>query len=133
MTLSSCVSFKKHKAYDVVDFSKFLERKNQALQANLEELGKFIYPLYQEIASSLPVRWLIWIQTLKIDIVNQWAKRNLTQRNRQHASNQNSEILYKKTGSKHVGFIKKQGDEINRTISEITHSFGELKKIKGLK
>lgn len=36
----------------------------------------------------------------------------------------------KKTGSKHVGFIKKQGDEINRTISEITHTFGELKKLK---
>lgn len=28
-----------------------------------------------------------------------------------------------KTGSKHVGFIKEQGDEIN-------HTFGELKKLK---
>lgn len=29
-----------------------------------------------------------------------------------------------------MGFIKKQGDEINHTISEITHTFCELKKLK---
>lgn len=35
--------------------------------------------------------------------------------------------FYIKTGPKHVDFIKKQEDEINHTISEITYTFGELK------
>lgn len=51
-----CVQYvfsKKHKAHDVVDILHFSERKNKALQAGLEELGKKIYPRYQEIASTI--------------------------------------------------------------------------------
>lgn len=51
-----CVSSQKHETHHLEDISKFLERKNEALQEDLEELGKCVYPFYQEIASSLPVQ-----------------------------------------------------------------------------
>lgn len=63
----------------------------------------------------------------KIDIINQWARRNLAQRNKQL---QKSEIWHYKTESEHMMFIKKHGDEINHTISEITQTIGELKTLK---
>lgn len=39
-----CVFSKTHKAHDAEDILVFLERKKEALQADLEELGKTIYP-----------------------------------------------------------------------------------------
>lgn len=35
----------------------------------------------------------------------------------------------KETESEHLAFLKKQEDEINQTILEISHSIGELKKL----
>lgn len=51
-----CVSSQKHRIHDVKEISKFFERKTKTLQADLEELGKLVYPRYQEIASSFPVQ-----------------------------------------------------------------------------
>lgn len=41
-----CVSSKEHKTHDVVDIVKFMYSKKLALQTDLEELGKIIYPNY---------------------------------------------------------------------------------------
>lgn len=48
-----CISSQKHQFYDVTDIKNTLERKRNVLKIDLEDLEKYIYPKYQEIASSI--------------------------------------------------------------------------------
>ncbi|XP_052681255.1 E3 ubiquitin-protein ligase TRIM9-like [Crassostrea angulata] len=125
---AQCFSSKKHRIHDVIDISKFFERKTKTLQADLEELGKLVYPRYQEIASSFPVQ--------RADLKRNTEKLIL-------AINERGEVWHReidniirnlksdigKTESEHKDFLQKQENEINHTISEISQTIGELKKI----
>lgn len=123
-----CVSSKKHKAHDVEDILSYLESRSKALQADLEELGKFIYPKYQEMASSFPAQRADLQRNTEelISAINErgddWHREinNIVRKLK-------SDI--KATESEHLAFLKKQEDEINHTISELTHIIGELKKL----
>lgn len=123
-----CVASKKHKAHDVEDISKFLEGRNKALQADLEELGQSIYPVYQEVASSLQVQKANLKRNTEklIEALNErgddWHKEidNIVRKYK-------SDI--EKAESKYLAVLKTREDEINQRISEITQSTGELKKL----
>lgn len=125
-----CFSSKKHDTHDVVDILKFLERKNQTLQAHLEELGKVIYPKYQEIASSFPVQRA----DLKRNIENLILSIN---KRGEEWHREIDNIISKlksdieKTESQHLTDLKNQENEINHAISEIIQTIGELKTLKG--
>lgn len=123
-----CVSSKKHKAHDVVDIFSYLESKNKALQADLDELGKSIYPKYQEIASSFPAqRADLQRNTEKLISAIDMRGEDWHREIDNIISKLKSDI--KETESEHFAFLKKQEDEINHAILEITHSTGELKKL----
>lgn len=123
-----CVSSKIHKAHYFVNRFSFLEGKRKALQADLEELGNFVYPKYKEVESSFSVqRANLKRNTEKLisDINTQgedWHRkidnivRNLTED-------------IKNAESENLTLLKKQEDEINCCISDISQSIGELKKL----
>lgn len=122
-----CVSSNKHKAHDVVDILSYLNSKNKALQADLKELGNFIYPKYQEIASSFPVQKAALKRNAEelISAINEqgedWHREidNIVRKLK-------SDI--KESESEHLAFLKEQEIGINHNISEIKQIIVELKK-----
>lgn len=124
-----CVFSKRHNEHNVIDISKFMESRNKLLQADLEELGKFIYPMYQEIASSFLAQ--------KTDLRRNTERlmEDLDKRGEDwHRKIDNIVTKFKsdidKAESRHLTILKKEEGEINHTISKITQRIGELKKLK---
>lgn len=126
-----CVSSKKHETHHLEDISKIFERKNEALQKDLEELGKCIYPLYQEIASSLPVQ-MAELKRNTEKLISAISERGDEWHREIDNIIRNMKLDIKETESEHIVFLKKQEDDINQTISEIRKTICELKKLKDL-
>lgn len=123
-----CITSKKHAGHSVVDILDFIEKKNKALQADLEELGKIVYPKYQEIASSFSVQ--------KDDLNGNTEKLKSAITKRGKDWHNEIDIIIRnlisdieKTESENLAVIKKQEDKINKSLSEITHRINELKKL----
>lgn len=121
-----CVSSTKHKAHDVVDVMSYLDDKNKVLQADLKELENFIYPKYQEIASSFPVQNAALNRNEElisaIKMQGEALRREIDEIIRKFISDIN------KSKSEHLAFLKEQEAGINHSISEIKQIIGELKK-----
>lgn len=122
-----CVSSKKHKTHDVVDIVKFMESKKMALQADLEELGKIIYPNYQEIASSISLQKENLKRNTKKLIVDFY--------DRGRAWHEKINKIIKKLISnihaieiKRLDILKKQEGEIKQGTLKITETIEEIKK-----
>lgn len=123
-----CVFSEKHLTHDVVDIFDSLESKKFALKTDLKELEEYIYPIYQEIKSYIPVQ-----------------KNNMhkNSQNLKTAININEEIwrreienIVKKLKSeidemdlKHLTVLNQWEIEIKSTISEIIQSITDLKKL----
>lgn len=123
-----CITSKKHAGHSVVDILDFIEKKTKALQADLEELGKIVYPKYQEIASSFSV------QKDNLNGNTEKLKSAITKRGKD-LHNEIDIIIrnlisdIEKMESENLAVIKKHEDKINNSLSEITQSINELKKL----
>ncbi|XP_052683028.1 E3 ubiquitin ligase TRIM40-like [Crassostrea angulata] len=123
-----CITSKKHAAHDVIDILNFIEKKNKALQADLEELGKIIYPKYQEIASSF---------LIQKDDVDRNTEKLISAINKQGAEwHREIDTIMRKmksgienTVSENLVVLEKQEVEIKHSLSEITLNINELKKL----
>nr|XP_034314993.1 uncharacterized protein LOC117684950 isoform X1 [Crassostrea gigas] len=123
-----CVSSKEHHVHAVVDILNNLESKRNLLKKDMQELEKFIYPKYQEIASSIP------LQKAELRKNNQI----LTTTINKHGEDFHREIDtmihklksdFNEMDTKHLAILNKQEDEITRTIFEITQSIADLRKL----
>uniref|UniRef100_K1QUR3 Tripartite motif-containing protein 2 n=1 Tax=Magallana gigas TaxID=29159 RepID=K1QUR3_MAGGI len=123
-----CVSSGEHLGHKQVGILKILDTKKEALKKDLQELENSIYPKYQEIESNILV---------------QKANLNKNSKKLTTALDKHGEDLHREIDnaiqklksdvdeieSKHLVVLDKQENEIKCSISEITQSIAELKKL----
>ncbi|XP_065928646.1 E3 ubiquitin-protein ligase TRIM71 isoform X2 [Magallana gigas] len=123
-----CVSSKSHENHEKMDIISYFKRKKHDLQTDLQELDKTVIAKYQEIASNIPAQ--------KSDLKNNFQK--LTSAIDKHGEvwHRVIDTIIQKLKSdldemdaKHLAILNKQEDEITHTISEITQSIADLKKL----
>lgn len=123
-----CISSQKHQFHDVTDIKNTLERKKIVLKIDLEELKKYIYPKYQEIASS--------ISEQKANLGENYRQLSASLNKRGREWHRRIDNIIKGLQSdindieaKHLTVLNKHEDEIATSISEITQSIVDLKKL----
>lgn len=123
-----CISSQKHQFHDVTDIKNTLERKKNVLKIDLEEYEKYIYPKYQEIASS--------ISEQKAYLGENYRQLSTSLNKRGREWHRRIDNIIKGLQSdindieaKHLTVLNKHEDEIATSISEITQSIVDLKKL----
>ncbi|XP_052706889.1 E3 ubiquitin-protein ligase TRIM71-like [Crassostrea angulata] len=125
---AQCILSKKHLGHIQVDILKTFESKTEKLQNDLQELEKFIYPKYQESAS------IITVQKAELSKNSQKLTTTIDRQGEVWHREIDTIITNLKSNmeemeSKHLVVLNKQEDEITHTISEITQTIAELKKL----
>lgn len=123
-----CASSKEHQGHKFVDIVKTLEFHKAVIQKDLEELEGFIFPKYQKIASDIPVQ--------KDDLSKNSQKVSSAINNHGEDLHREINVVIKKLkddldemNSKYLAVLKKHEDEIMHSISDITLSIADLKKL----
>uniref|UniRef100_K1QUA5 Tripartite motif-containing protein 2 n=1 Tax=Magallana gigas TaxID=29159 RepID=K1QUA5_MAGGI len=128
MTRTTCASFKEHHGHIFIEITKSTDIKKDIIQEDLQELEKSIYPKYQEIAS------IILLQKSALYKNSQ----KLTTKIDKHGENLHIEINtiirnlksnVEEMDTKHLAVLNKKEDEVTHTVSEITQSIADLKKL----
>nr|XP_034321363.1 tripartite motif-containing protein 40-like isoform X1 [Crassostrea gigas] len=123
-----CTSSNEHLEHKTVDILKSFEAKREVIQRDLTDFEELIYPKYQDIASSIPVQKADWnknSQKLRssIDKQEQYLHKeieNISQKKKSELDDMDSKLL---------NVLNKQEDKISHTISEITQSIADAKKL----
>lgn len=116
-----CISIGEHDKHNINDILQHYESKLNVLKKDLEELEKFIYPAYEEIAFDIPV------QKAKFTKNSQKLKSAITK----HAKywHREIDIIVNKMESDLDVMDSKCFDELQRTENEIKSSISEIKEI----
>nr|XP_034308092.1 E3 ubiquitin-protein ligase TRIM71-like [Crassostrea gigas] len=125
---ATCASSEEHNGHQFIEITKTMDKKKEIIQKDLQELEKSIYSKYQEIASIIPVQKSALNEnsqklTTEIDKHGEDLHREINTIIRNMKSN------VEETDTKHLAVLDKQEDEIKHTISEITQTITELKKL----
>nr|XP_034307563.1 tripartite motif-containing protein 2-like [Crassostrea gigas] len=125
---ATCASSEEHQGHRFFEISKIFDGKKEVIQRDLQELEKFIYPKFQEIASYIPIQRADW---------NKNSQKLLIAIN-EHGENLRTEIdiaikrlksELDEISTKQLDVLNKQENEIKGNISEIIKSIADLKKL----
>lgn len=125
---SRCVSSKKHQTHNLIDILTLLESKKKLLRKDLEELENNIYPIYQEIASE------ITDQKSEMNKNSERLRSCLDKRgkewhNKIDAMINEMKLEIYRTHSEIETALNKQEEEIKHSITDMTKSIVELKRV----
>lgn len=125
---SSCILTNSHKGHTLLDSLDVIESKLKAVEKDVDELQNSIYPKYEEIVLELKKE--------KADLEIYYGKltTNATQMGEDLHKEINILVNKRKTEinemkTKHLAVLNHQEDKIANTVSEITQSIANLKKL----
>lgn len=123
-----CAAAKTHRGHKFFDVVKTFESKKQVLKRDLHELEKIINPKYEDIASNI----LFHKGELKENskkLISAVVKHGEDLHREIDTTIQSMKFNIQELESEHIIFLNKQEDEIQLTISQISHSIAELNRL----
>lgn len=125
---TQCVSSEKHIAHNLKDILATLRAKKHVMKEDLKELKKSIQPIYKKIATKIKA------QKAELNKNSRALAKSLSEFS--ECLHNEIDIFIRKTKSdfdktefEYHAALNKQGNDIKRTLSEISESIGDLKRL----